>query len=1378
MSSTYAGAITDPNGNVITVHGDGTFTDTLGVTALTIVEGNKGTIPDTLTYPVSLQADGATTAAAKIYYKEYAVVPEFQCPGITESVGIPNLIDHITLADSSTYTFTYEKSHATDYGRVTGRLASITLPNGGTISYTYQDGCPGGINGDGSPVTLKRTTSDGTKTYNHVLNGDGTSRNTTWDEAGNRTDFRFVSSQEGKWYEAERQAQAGDPGAGTGTPIYHRYTTYNSQAAGVPPTGQILHQNVLERYNEGSLSEVITDFRPDGQVAATLTKDSTIGSGTALLQSNNVFNMAGNMTSTQVTTPTGAVVSSATFGYDETALTGAPASVPSRGQAAATRGNLTSSSISTGNGTLATSTKYYDTGVPLSSTTPNGTTSYIYDATQGFVTKTTLPMPYSGATVATSAVYDASSGVQNSATGANATQITTFANYDKLLRPTLITKSASAGSTSYAYSPSSTEIQTKIDDTRSTDQKTFYDSYGRVRRTSVKNGAGVWYISDTCYDVSGRPQYRTTAYTNSADDPLDQSCVTAGKHYESYTYDALGRLTNVVRADGSSTATTYSNRAVQVSDSSGVTRINQYDLLGQITKVCEVSAGTGLVGPPAETTPQSCGTDIVANGFFTTYAHDLANHTTTITQGAQTRIFQTDAAGRTTLVSEPESGETDYSYAYLNGELQVTRTRPKANQFDASVKTTTTSLYDTLGRIRQVSYKNGTVADTLTPTKTFGYDMQGNGPNGSIAATGAAVGQMSSFITDMAGTLQHVRDFGYDDTGRLNRTVECLPDWCGQSPHDVFRWYYYDSADQLSTEQYGTYNYGGTPVSIGYDHNLAGQLTTVSGGQTDATNALTLYDVSTSSPFGPTAATFGNGLIQTIQYNNAGVLSSLTLCTGSVTSGCSGAPRYQTTRTVVGGQLVGSNDTATIRNSNFTYDEFGRLQTVRPADSGNYLNMNFSYDRYGNLWSEGISNGPYPIRNPSWNVDTGTNRLTNYTYDAAGNRLNDLAHSFMYDAEGNVVSIDNGSTATYVYDALNERVKANVGGVIERYGSDLQGRRATTWLDNSLSLKQAQYYADAQPIAYWTAADQHIHFEQQDGVGTERYRALGDGTQEGVFNDLPFGDALGGQGSDTSDNHFASLKHDLDAGSGLEHATFREYSSNDARWFSPDPFSGSYDISDPQSFNRYAYVSNGPLSGVDPEGLTPIYLGLVNGVGTYSTSVSSTSVSGFGYSLSGGSSRITAEQLIPKDSMLVYGLTHYISPAYQPPVVAPSNDQVPVHGRYTYGHFCGAGGMGTPINGTDTACQAHDACYSQAGLSPGSNFQGPNAQLQACNQNLCNAVRGARQSIINQAAARGTRNSRGISPVYLPGQESEIEADSDINFYFSFVVAPGGNACH
>jgi hypothetical protein len=71
--------------------------------------------------------------------------------------------------------------------------------------------------------------------------------------------------------------------------------------------------------------------------------------------------------------------------------------------------------------------------------------------------------------------------------------------------------------------------------------------------------------------------------------------------------------------------------------------------------------------------------------------------------------------------------------------------------------------------------------------------------------------------------------------------------------------------------------------------------------------------------------------------------------------------------------------------------------------------------------------------------------------------------------------------------------------------------------------------------------------------------------------------------------------------------------------------------------------------------------------------------------------------------------------------------------------------------------------------------------LQACNQNLCNAVSARRQSIINQATTRAAwlspnGSSRGSSPAYFPGQENEIQADWEINMYFTWVIARG-NAC-
>jgi RHS repeat-associated protein len=49
---------------------------------------------------------------------------------------------------------------------------------------------------------------------------------------------------------------------------------------------------------------------------------------------------------------------------------------------------------------------------------------------------------------------------------------------------------------------------------------------------------------------------------------------------------------------------------------------------------------------------------------------------------------------------------------------------------------------------------------------------------------------------------------------------------------------------------------------------------------------------------------------------------------------------------------------------------------------------------------------------------------------------------------------------------------------------------------------------------------------------------------------------------------------------------FRQYSPVQSRWSSPDPAGlVAADVTNPQSWNRYAYLSNEPLTGVDPSGM-------------------------------------------------------------------------------------------------------------------------------------------------------------------------------------------------
>ncbi|HBB87809.1 MAG TPA: hypothetical protein DC047_09360 [Blastocatellia bacterium] len=63
---------------------------------------------------------------------------------------------------------------------------------------------------------------------------------------------------------------------------------------------------------------------------------------------------------------------------------------------------------------------------------------------------------------------------------------------------------------------------------------------------------------------------------------------------------------------------------------------------------------------------------------------------------------------------------------------------------------------------------------------------------------------------------------------------------------------------------------------------------------------------------------------------------------------------------------------------------------------------------------------------------------------------------------------------------------------------------------------------------------------------------------------------------------FTSYERDAN---GSDEAMFRRYNRWHSRFDQPDPYQGSYSLTDPQSFNRYAYTRGNPVSFVDPTGL-------------------------------------------------------------------------------------------------------------------------------------------------------------------------------------------------
>jgi RHS repeat-associated protein len=114
------------------------------------------------------------------------------------------------------------------------------------------------------------------------------------------------------------------------------------------------------------------------------------------------------------------------------------------------------------------------------------------------------------------------------------------------------------------------------------------------------------------------------------------------------------------------------------------------------------------------------------------------------------------------------------------------------------------------------------------------------------------------------------------------------------------------------------------------------------------------------------------------------------------------------------------------------------------------------------------------------------------------------------------------------------------------------------------------------------------YYRHPDWLGSSRLATTPSRTKYYDVNYAPYGESYGGSG--TTDLDFTGDNQDMFPGSvtGLYDTPNRELRFGQGRWISPDPAGmAAADPTNPQTWNRYAYVGNSPLSHVDPLGLTP-----------------------------------------------------------------------------------------------------------------------------------------------------------------------------------------------
>jgi len=107
-------------------------------------------------------------------------------------------------------------------------------------------------------------------------------------------------------------------------------------------------------------------------------------------------------------------------------------------------------------------------------------------------------------------------------------------------------------------------------------------------------------------------------------------------------------------------------------------------------------------------------------------------------------------------------------------------------------------------------------------------------------------------------------------------------------------------------------------------------------------------------------------------------------------------------------------------------------------------------------------------------------------------------------------------------------------------------------------------------------------FKHADWQGSSRFDAYGGGAAYDRAY-APFGEVYEEAGG-IIDRNFTGQT--TDTVSGLYDFLFRQYSPVQGRWLVPDPAGlAAVDITNPQTWNRYAYLANNPLNATDPLGL-------------------------------------------------------------------------------------------------------------------------------------------------------------------------------------------------
>jgi RHS repeat-associated protein len=657
---------------------------------------------------------------------------------------------------------------------------------------------------------------------------------------------------------------------------------------------------------------------------------------------------------------------------------------------------------------------------------------------------------------------------------------------------------------------------------------TEYDSLGWVKRSSRPYLTGTIYWSTPTYDILGRVQ---------TESHLD------GAATSTVTYDYNGQETTTTKSTGRTSIPNIVNHQFK-------------NTQGQLIKV---------INAEGSATPSQITYEYDAFGNLLKTLDQTANRTSSMVYNIR---------GFKTSMYDLNMNSWSYTYDAL-GQLKT--------QVDGKTQSTSMT-YDLLGRM--------TARATSTFTSNWYYDKYANN---------AACNKGQGKLCEVTTTNGFRRTFLYDSLGRSQETTTYL----NGIAYSVTNTYggCANGVGKVCSVEY-PFTYGTMArVKVNNNYNTYGYLTSI----TDAANSAVLWSLNGATAMDADGnirkETLGNGLITDRIYNIAtGRIQSITTGgTGSVQNLSYGFDHL--------GDLTSRDDGVNNVNEIFTYDALNRL-TNTSMTGATALTKSYGYSSTGNLnYKSDVGTLVYPlsyeVKHHAVKSVTGTvNGLVNptYTYDSVGNLTEEktgttVQRSITWTGFNMPLKITKGvSTIEFLYDADHARVyEARKTGVTfdsQTYFVNA-GNALFFEIETKGTITEWKHYLHApsgllmmRSIKSNTTAKTDVYFHKDHlGSITTITNNIGAILEQNSFD--AFGKRRNSNGSDatTTINSLTRrgfTQHEMLPEVNLIHMNGRVYEPTLGRFMSADPFVQYSGFS--QSYNRYSYGFNNPLSGTDPSG--------------------------------------------------------------------------------------------------------------------------------------------------------------------------------------------------